>query len=1202
VFNARFGVPVQITDANGLVSTTALDAMGRPVRSVAPSVGSVRAAMPSVVSYERCGFNGIVCPGTAVMRVVNSQFGGSQSWAYVDRLGRTVKTATSLMEAAYAKTPAQLNEGTATVTEMAYNARGLIDLQFEPWRNGGNGNAYTRNYFDLIGRPVRKLQRFAKVDGDTVNQAVDNFRRTEYTYTGLKTDIEVCQVANLVTTCAAVVVLPGDPAKLSMSRSFDSAGKLLSTTDANAQTTKYFFDGAGNPLRIIDVMDLQINAQYNDFGYRTSVNDPDRGTWTFDYNGYGEVVKQTDARGMVTNIAYDGLGRATSKTWNEKTRASLNGNVSVDIAFSETSEFENGPSSNRYGTLKRVMRTGGTPNLEDYERWERVFTYDALQRGIATTTTTNVNNEPAVRMSTETRFDKHYGRVKQLVYPTSAIDSSIVSIYQAYNSLGMMVREGFWNDYVPNTTALPLAHLDSPAIRSAKAQDGRGLLISEHFGVSGASVDWRASQEFDSSGWLLAQCVNTSGTCSSAKPTATTNQPLDQRYRFDVYGNLVKQWHNGSWMQGTSVLNNAILGEETYSYDRLHRMTQNVRRNANNASTTTSYSYDAIGSLLSKSDYASAYSYLPNTHKVSSVALAAPLTGTATYVYDENGNVKQRTENTTLTTIQYDVMNLPRRMVKGFATADFYEGQGGRFLQRMVAGGVQRDTYSLDKTYELEITGTGTNVQKLERYYLTSGSLLTIAPPATATAPAVKKLNYLHQNRLGSTVSITEKILPADGKLGTNSVALVEHRGFDAFGKALDGQWGTTNKGMLNLGIGLGGFDPITNNSLINQGKRNQRGFTGHEHLDEFALIHMNGRAYDYNLGRFYGVDPFVQFPANSQSLNPYAYLMNNPLSGTDPTGYKSCDVKDAASCLTDGVKDGEVVKITDGEKTLGSVVAPDEKLGSGYSSSLNEDGKQWVADFKAANGAAPEQRGASLDPSKKVTKKRATTGDQVAASSGRQAIGVEPGAEDTMDNTFAKKGVAASGSVLTLLLCADAPFVCGSSTAGVGVGWLKYGEMKDDETVRQEGRDLIMFGVATAAEPIIVRAATAHAFRGRKTTDSEEVIGIRQNGSCGGCDPSFVNGQLFEHQVTTKSGLIDFVAETVINGNSLHLKDVAIFGQTGAALKNMSREVYSGLAQIKELARQQGFEKLVISGRRVETSSSAKPGHDVYLEWTLKE
>jgi hypothetical protein len=55
----------------------------------------------------------------------------------------------------------------------------------------------------------------------------------------------------------------------------------------------------------------------------------------------------------------------------------------------------------------------------------------------------------------------------------------------------------------------------------------------------------------------------------------------------------------------------------------------------------------------------------------------------------------------------------------------------------------------------------------------------------------------------------------------------------------------------------------------------------------------MNGRVYDYGLGRFMGVDPFIQFPLNSQSLNPYSYILNNPLSGTDPTGYIACaDVK----------------------------------------------------------------------------------------------------------------------------------------------------------------------------------------------------------------------------------------------------------------------------------------------------------------------
>ncbi|MDC2889332.1 hypothetical protein PN838_11750 [Psychrosphaera sp. G1-22] len=48
----------------------------------------------------------------------------------------------------------------------------------------------------------------------------------------------------------------------------------------------------------------------------------------------------------------------------------------------------------------------------------------------------------------------------------------------------------------------------------------------------------------------------------------------------------------------------------------------------------------------------------------------------------------------------------------------------------------------------------------------------------------------------------------------------------------------------------------------------------------------MNGRVYDYNLGRFMSVDPFIQSPTSTQSVNPYSYIMNNPLSGTDPTGY----------------------------------------------------------------------------------------------------------------------------------------------------------------------------------------------------------------------------------------------------------------------------------------------------------------------------
>jgi RHS repeat-associated protein len=65
-----------------------------------------------------------------------------------------------------------------------------------------------------------------------------------------------------------------------------------------------------------------------------------------------------------------------------------------------------------------------------------------------------------------------------------------------------------------------------------------------------------------------------------------------------------------------------------------------------------------------------------------------------------------------------------------------------------------------------------------------------------------------------------------------------------------------------------------------------RREFTGHETIPEVGLINMNGRVYDQDLGRFLSGDPTVQFAANLQSYNRYSYVLNNPLSFTDPSGF----------------------------------------------------------------------------------------------------------------------------------------------------------------------------------------------------------------------------------------------------------------------------------------------------------------------------
>ncbi|MGB1297658.1 MAG: RHS repeat-associated core domain-containing protein [Psychrobium sp.] len=48
----------------------------------------------------------------------------------------------------------------------------------------------------------------------------------------------------------------------------------------------------------------------------------------------------------------------------------------------------------------------------------------------------------------------------------------------------------------------------------------------------------------------------------------------------------------------------------------------------------------------------------------------------------------------------------------------------------------------------------------------------------------------------------------------------------------------------------------------------------------------MKGRIYDPTFGRFLQVDQHIQAPKNSQNYNRCCYVLNNPLSYTDPSGY----------------------------------------------------------------------------------------------------------------------------------------------------------------------------------------------------------------------------------------------------------------------------------------------------------------------------
>jgi len=307
-----------------------------------------------------------------------------------------------------------------------------------------------------------------------------------------------------------------------------------------------------------------------------------------------------------------------------------------------------------------------------------------------------------------------------------------------------------------------------------------------------------------------------------------TNGGVSQQhleYEYDVFGNLDHRSTNVSG--GTT---------ETLVYDDLQRLITSTRNyNSGAPNDVVTYTYDKSGSFTSKSDYGSLYQYhADRPHVLTQVTLTGG--GTVTFSHDENGNVTQGDGET----ITYNAFNKPTLIKSGATEMEFQYGADlMRYRQITPSGGT---IYYLDKLMEIEQVGSTIDY----RHYLGEIAVLTKTGDLNDPTPSI---DYLIRDRLGSVALV-----------GDNTGLLAETRAYDAFGKPRNANWSNKNPAKLNSNI-------------------TDRGFTDHEHLDTWQLIHMNGRGYDYNLGRFLSIDPIIQAPGNSQSINPYTYIFNNPKS-----------------------------------------------------------------------------------------------------------------------------------------------------------------------------------------------------------------------------------------------------------------------------------------------------------------------------------
>ncbi len=589
------------------------------------------------------------------------------------------------------------------------------------------------------------------------------------------------------------------------------------------------------------------------------------------YNGIGQLMKTTDSIGGVTEYAYDSQGNpivlqdANGNPITAEYNA-LGQKLYVDdpnmgeksFEYTAFGEIESETDALSVVTQYEYDATGRLESRTAGGIPEATFTFDSASKGGTgefcagaiqsevredsgadafnkayayddycrpSSVTTNIGVDSYTQT---TQYDSFYGRVK------GGQTVSGITLETQYNDYGYVTKSlNASSQYVYQEVTEMDARLN--LIAAAKANG----IINE-------------TREYaPETGQMLLVLAETDASSSQRHRIA---------YEYDDFGNLERQLVEN--IRSGSV----IESEETYLYDDVHRLTLSSQL-IDGVSSSVSYAYDAVGNITSKGDFGSGFAYgdisrtTDNAGPNAVISVNKNTGGTATYQYDLNGNMTSG-DGKTLT---YNAFNKPLTITKGSITSTFSYGADQMRYKQVKTGlpsGTETTIY-IDKSYE-EIIQDG--VTKKRSYLGDAIVTETIGGP-----DAGFKIGFVHRDRLGSVVTITDE-----------NGDVVDNKSFDPFGKPRKGTFETVSPATLTAVRDL----EIATGEAYEEHSR--RGFTDHEHLDDAELIHMNGRVYDYNLGRFLSVDPFIQEPGNSQSMNPYSYIMNNPLAGTDPSGYEA--------------------------------------------------------------------------------------------------------------------------------------------------------------------------------------------------------------------------------------------------------------------------------------------------------------------------
>lgn len=725
----------------------------------------------------------------------------------------------------------------------------------------------------------------------------------------------------------------------------DSNDNALSSTDGIGRTRTYTYNTFSETLTVTDPLGVTTTNTYTSTGdiktvsrplvgtsqtatttYAygdsahpgdvTGIIDPDNNTWTYTYDTFGNRTSATDPLADKTTFAFDSVGRLTSMV-------TPNGNVTGGnpLAFTWTYTYD---------------AFGNRTSVTDPLSHKAVYHYDPNQNldqitdanGNLTTNVYDLDNEltqvkradnPQTNLTTDynsdgTVLDQKDGKGNSIV--TFGYDSlsHVTTITDALNNVATYAYDAFANllslqDPGGNCAANPPAGCTTFTYDGANqlvattysdgstpnvtytTYDGDGQRIGLTDGTGTSTWTWDSLHRMVSYSNGNGAQVQWSYNLRNLPTTLTYPGSLNVTRGYDVAGRWtsVRDWNGNQTTFGYDADSNlttetfpsasGVVDTSTFNAaDRLTGITvakvlpifsANYSRDANNQLTgdtsapaamssyrytplnqlcyagvtnlasctspppsSTSYGYDAGDNLTQAGSAQQAFNAADEICWTASTAgqCATPPSGATTYQYDTKGNRTGVTPSSgQAVNLAYDQASRLTRYAASSTTTYTYNADGLRMSK--TSGNTNQFVWDVAGGLPLLLKDGSTN-------YIYGPSGL---PLEQVTSSAT---SYYHHDQLGSTRVLTDS--------SGSSVATYT---FDPYGNLVS-----------------------TTGSIVNPFL-----FTGQYRDGESGLYYIRARYYDPNTGQFITDDPLVQ-----STRQPYGYVSDSPLNGTDPAGMAS--------------------------------------------------------------------------------------------------------------------------------------------------------------------------------------------------------------------------------------------------------------------------------------------------------------------------